>query len=130
MSFAARLERLQGKPIYTPPVLVVLCDADTYSAAFHFMFYLRAFGARVVGVPSSQAPNTPMEMTPFTLPGSRLSGSISNSAQIFLPGEPRAKLLAPDFPLTYEVLQRYRFEEDAAVHYAVDLISAGKIAPR
>jgi hypothetical protein len=130
MSFAARLERLRGQPIYTPAAIVVLCDADTFSAAFHFMYYLRELGATVVGVPSSQAPNTPMEMTEFVLPESGLRGSISNSAQIFLPDEPGAQVLAPDFPLSYELLAKYRFEENAAAHYAFDLLLAGKIAAR
>jgi hypothetical protein len=71
-----------------------------------------------------------METTEFTLPHSGLPGSISNSAQIFLPNDLTAKMLVPDFPLSYELMQRYHFEEEAALRYALDLISEGKINPR
>ncbi len=130
MSFAERLEGLNGRAIYTPPKVVVLCDADTFSAAFHFMYYLRAMGATVVGVTSSQSPNTFMEATPFVLSESGLRGSISNSAQIFTPNNPQARVLPPDFALTYDVARTYDFAEDAALRYAVDLIRQGKIPPR
>ena len=40
-------------------------------------------------------------------------GSISNSAQVFLPADPHATVLEPDFPLTAEVLRRFDFDEEA-----------------
>ena len=126
-SFAGALKALGGSPLYTPPVIIVLCDPGTYSAAFHFMFYLKELGARIVGVPSSQAPNTFMEVTPFTLPESGISGSISNSAQIFIPDNPRADVLRPDFEVNYEILKQYGFESDATLKYALDLIASGKL---
>ena len=42
----------------TPERVYVLTDAGTYSAAFHYAFYLWKMGATIVGVPSSQALNT------------------------------------------------------------------------
>jgi hypothetical protein len=126
MSFAARLEALQGAAIYTPAQVVMLCDGDTYSAAFHFLYYLRELGAKVVGVPPGQAPNTFMEKTPFTLPESGLRGSISNSAQIFLPESPSAQVLLPDHPVTYEMLKAYDFDEETALRYALDNVIGAK----
>lgn len=42
----------------TPERVYVPTDAGTYSAAFHYAFYLWKMGATIVGVPSSQALNT------------------------------------------------------------------------
>jgi hypothetical protein len=122
MAFAERLAALGGRPIHTPSRVLVLSDGGTFSAAFHFLLYLRALGATVVGVPPGQAPNAFMETTPFTLPESRLEGTISNSAQVCLPDDPGATELLPDVPLTYEQARALDFEEDAVVHLAVSRV--------
>lgn len=127
MSFAGKLDALNGQPIYRPPSVVVICDAYTFSAAFHFLFYLRDLGAKVVGVPSGQSPNTFMEVTPFKLPESSLEGSISNSAQLYLPEKPLAKVLEPDFALHHEDARSFDFDEHAAVRMAFRLLAEGRI---
>jgi hypothetical protein len=128
MSFAAALAKLDGKPIYEPQSVTVVCDEWTYSAGFHFAFFLKNLGAKLVGVPPAQAPNTFMEVTPFTLSESGLEGSISNSAQIFLRDDPRGDVLKTDLPLDYGAYRKYGFDEDSAVRYAMDFIT-GKSAP-
>ena len=118
-----KLAKQNGQPVYTPKHIYVLADADTYSAAFHYMFYLWKMGAKIVGVPSSQAPNTYMEVTQFTLPRTRLEGSISNSMQLFLStDDPCAKQLIPDILLTYDDYKRYNFVSQAEVLYLLDYI--------
>ena len=120
-----KLAKQNGQPVYTPKHIYVLADADTYSAAFHYMFYLWKMGAKIVGVPSSQAPNTYMEVTQFTLPRTRLEGSISNSIQLFLSADdPCAKQLIPDILLTYDDYKRYNFDSQAEVLYLLDYIKA------
>ncbi len=112
-----------GKPVYTPQNIFVLTDAGTFSAAFHYAFYLWKMGATLVGVPSSQAPNTYMEMTPFTLPYTGLSGSISNALQVFLPGnDPRAKTFYPEIMPQYEDYLRYQFSSHTEVVWLIDRI--------
>lgn len=123
LSFAARLMALDGKPVYEPKAIVVVCDEGTYSAAFHFLFYLKHLGAGVVGVPPSQAPNTFMEATPFALAESQIEGSISNSAQIFLPDDARGDVFKSDVSVDYSTFQRYQFNEDTAVRVAIDRLS-------
>lgn len=54
-----------GLHVYTPERVYELSDAGTINAAFYYAFYLRKMGATIVGVPSSQVPNTYMETTPF-----------------------------------------------------------------
>ena len=123
-----KLAKQNGQPVYTPKHIYVLADADTYSAAFHYMFYLWKMGAKIVGVPSSQAPNTFMEVTPFTLPRTNLEGSISNSLQLFLPADdPCAKQLTPDILLTYDDYKRYNFDNQAEVLFLLDYIKAQAI---
>jgi hypothetical protein len=85
---------------------------------------LKEMGAELVGVPSAQAPNAFMEVTPFTLAHSKLRGSIASSAQIFLPDAPSATVFPVDFPLTWEIAKKYDFDDDASVRYALDLSRA------
>jgi hypothetical protein len=126
-TFARWVASLDGKPIYRPKQVIVLCDAVTYSAAFQAMFYLRGLGAKIVGVPSAQAPNTFTSGDPFTLPESGLTGSISNGAQIFMPVEPNARILTPDFPVDWQTFRKYNFDEQTILRYALDLIAAGRL---
>ncbi len=118
---------LDGKPFYSPERVFVITDEGTFSAAFHYAFYLWKMGATVVGVPSSQAPNTFMEVTPFTLPYTGLTGSISNSAQIYLPGDdPRAKVFWPDIMLSPDDYRKYGFDRNSELLYLMDYLGLEK----
>lgn len=115
------LRAQNGAPLYTPRQVFVVTDERTFSAAFHYAFYLWKMGATVVGIPSGQAPNTFMEQTLFKLPYSGLQGSISNSMQIFLPGkDKRAKTFWPDVMLTYEEYRKYGFDKHAEIKYLLE----------
>lgn len=118
-----RLKKLEGKPIYTPENIYVVTDGGTFSAAFHTTFYLWRMGAKVAGVPSSQAPDTFMEATAFRLPRTGLSGSISNSLQMMLPyDDPNAGQLNPEIRLDYETLKRYGYNPDAEILQIIDIV--------
>lgn len=120
---AERLKAMHGKPIFTPEQVYVLTDPDTFSAAFHYAFFLWKMGATVVGVPCAQAPNTYMELTLFGLPRTKLKGSISNTLQMFLPDDdPRAKVFYPDLMPTYEDYKRYNFDDNTIPLYLMDII--------
>lgn len=110
-----------GKPLYRPEHIYVVTDTGTFSAAFHYAFMLWKMGATVVGVPSSQAPNTFMEVTPFSLPNSGINCSVSNSLQRFLPDDdPRAKVFWPDWMLTYDDYRRLGFDSRAELIYILE----------
>lgn len=126
-SFARRLEALDGKPIYTPKKVIVLCDQDTFSAAFHVMAYFKDMGATMVGVAPSQSPNAFMETTNFNLPQSGLRGSISNAVQMFDLENPKADVFHPDFEVTYSTFKKYDFDQETTLRYALDLIAEGKL---
>lgn len=127
LNWVKPLETLNGKPLYRPAKVIVLCDPGTFSAAFQAMFLLHQMGATVVGVPSAQSPNAFMEATPFVLPESGIKGSISNGMQLFMPHDPTANVYHPDFELSYAILAKYGADMDASLHYALDLIEAGRI---
>jgi hypothetical protein len=115
---------LGGRPVYTPERVFVVTNEGTFSAAFHWAFYLWRMGATVVGVPSSQAPDTFMEVTPFELPRTGLKGSISNSAQVFLPADdPRATVFWPHIMLAPEDYRRYGFDKHAELLYLMDSLN-------
>lgn len=111
----------RGKPVYTPGNVYVVTDAQTFSAAFHYAFYLWKMGAKIVGTSSSQAPNTFMEQTPLYLPITHLFASISNSVQMFLPtDDPKAEMLVPDYLMTEELYRKYGYDSNADIMYILD----------
>ena len=114
---------LEGRPVYSPEVLV-LVDPATFSAAYHFAYRVWHLGAKIVGVPSSQAGNAFVDVTPFELPRSKLSGSIARTAQILFPGD-EGRVMIPDFPMTWRDFAAYAFDEHAEVRFALDLIKRG-----
>ena len=103
-----------GEPIYTPREIYVVTDVQTFSAAFHTAYMLWKMGAKVVGVPSGQAPNTFMEITQFKLPNTGLECSVSNSLQSCFPTDhPMAKTFTPDIQLSYDDYRQFDFSMDA-----------------
>lgn len=123
---ASDFRRLNGNPLYSPSVLV-LVDPGTFSAAYHFVYRLRHLGAKVVGVPPAQAGNAFVDVTRYELPNSKLDGSIARTAQILFPtGEGGGKVLMPAFPMGWAEYRRYEFDAQSEVLYALELITAGK----
>jgi hypothetical protein len=117
-----------GSPVYTPKIIVVT-SPSTFSAAFHYLFFLKSLGnAVVVGVPTRQAYNSGMEVTTFTLPLTKLSGSISNSYQLLMPEDLiKGRMLIPEFQVSSEIMNRYNYDQDSEIKYVIDLIKSNKI---
>jgi hypothetical protein len=124
---SALIENLNGEPIYSPKHIFVITNDGTYSAAFHYAFYLWKLGVTTVGIPPGQAPNTFMEVTPFELPLTKLSGSISNNMQSYLPyNDKRAKIFYPEYTLSYADYKKYNFDKYAEILYVIDLLKTLK----
>ena len=111
------------------PHVIALCSPETFSAAYHFMYFLMQIGkTTVVGVPSRQAGNTFMENTNFELPNTKMEGSISNGVQIFFPNDPcKGKIPMPDFAMQWQDYAKYDFDPNAEILYALDLIENNEI---
>mgnify|MGYP003311423592 FL=1 len=117
------LHAQNGAPLYRPEHVYVVTNEDTFSAAFHFTFMLWKMGATIVGVPSSQAPNTYMESTPFTLPNTGIECSVSNAIQLFFPADdPRSKVFRPDWTPSWEDYRRLGFDSRADLLYILEKI--------
>lgn len=115
------LLKQKGIPVYTPKNVFVVTDAQTFSAAFHYAFYLWKMGAKVVGTSSSQAPNTYMAQTPLHLPITNLFASISNTVQMFLPSDdPKAEMLIPDYAMTEDLYHKYGYDSNAEIIYILN----------
>ena len=118
------LRAQNGEPLYRPEHVYVVTNEGTFSAAFHFTYMLWKMGATIVGVPSSQAPNTFMESTPFTLPNTGIQCSVSNAIQRFFPADdPRAKVFWPDWTPKWEDYRRLGFDSRADLLYILENIS-------
>lgn len=112
-----------GKPLYKPSRIFVVTNERTYSAAFHYVFYLWKMGATVVGVPSSLATNTYMEGTPYSLPLTGIGGGLSNSLQVFLPADdPRATTFYPELMPEYSDYRKYNFDKHTEILYLLEKI--------
>ena len=69
-----------------------------------------------------------MESTPFTLPNSRIEGSISNSYQVLFPNrDKKAEIFIPDFPLNWIDLQKKGVSTTAPLEIVLELIEKGMI---
>jgi hypothetical protein len=107
------------------PRVVAVTGARTYSAGFDVLLTLKSLGALHVGVPSSQAPNCFIDTLQFTLPHSKLSGTISFKQRIAMPFmAPTVRHMDPDVPLTFDRLRSYKFDPAAGVRLALESISA------
>ena len=112
-----------GDPLYRPEHIYVVTNPGTFSAAFHYAYMLWKMGATLVGVPSGQAPNTFMEVTPFKLPHSGIECSVSNSIQrCFSDDDPHAHVLWPDWMPTWEEYRDLGFDSRADLVYILDKI--------
>lgn len=118
------LESLNGEPLYKPKQIFVITDASTFSAAFHYAYYLWGMGATIVGVPSMQSTNAYMETTPFQLPYTKLSASSSNLIQQLVPvGSKMENALIPDVEITINDYYNYNLDENTPVLKILDIIS-------
>jgi hypothetical protein len=122
----------QSLNIKCKPQIVVLTSINTFSAAYHFTYFLRRIGnTPIIGVAPRQAGNTFMENTHIELPNTKITGSISNSLQILFKNDKETgKLMRPDFEMTWKEFSKYQFSKDAEVLKAIELIETEKINTR
>jgi len=109
---------------YTPENVAVLSEADTFSSAFWMLQCLYKAGAKLVGVPSGQAPNTFSDQNPYRLSRTGLTLYMTCKYSVSCPKLPRdARVLMPDVLLTFDKLRAYAFDPNAAVLLALDALA-------
>ena len=127
-TLAKALDQGSWNAAWTPRV-VVLTSARTYSAAFDAVLQLRAHGAAVVGVPSSQAANCFIDTVRFRLAHSHLTGTISFKWSVGLPQDlQNGTLLRPDRELSYADDRAFKFDPNATILLAMDFLSEPHLA--
>ncbi len=106
--------------------IVVLTSPETFSAAYHYVYFLKSLGnTTIIGVASRQAGNTFMETTPFELPNTKLRGSISNSRQIlFKTNAESGEILKPDIEMDWKAFKNYNFDNNAEVLKAIGFVES------
>ncbi len=121
-SFGA--EYLEKTEPMTKVEIVVLSSPKTFSAAYHFTYFMKRLGrTKLVGVASRQAGNAFMETTNFNLPKTGIGGSISNSRQILFPETSESvTILKPDYEMTWEDFKKYDFDKNAEIIKTIELI--------
>lgn len=109
---------------YTPTNIYVLTSPTTFSSGFDLAVSLYEMGAKLVGVPSGQAPTFYGNVIRWQLKHSQLRGM--NATKLFMkfPDKQHENVLMPDYLLTYELLCKYNFDENASLLLALDTIKA------
>ena len=117
-------EYLEKTEPMTEVEIFVLCSPKTFSAAYHFTYFLKSLGrTKLIGVASRQAGNAFMETTNLTLPETKIQGSISNSKQILFEEDSKsAKILKPDYEMTWEDYKKYGFDKNAEILKTLEII--------
>ena len=128
MSGIELLKEQNGKPVYSPKIIVIT-SPKTFSAAFQYLYFLKELGdAIIVGVSPRQAYNAGMETTNFTLQNSQLTGSISNSYQLFMPSDlENGKILIPDYEMSWVIYDKYGYDRDTEIRFILDLIRNNRL---
>jgi hypothetical protein len=121
-TFAAEVERRGDAGVYCPENVVVVTDAETFSAGLEPAVLLSKLGAQVVGVPSAQAANGPRDVLQGELSNTGLGFRVSYRHHVFQPGED-GTVFAPDVALTPERFEEYDRASDAGVRLALDAVT-------
>ena len=87
------------------------------------MRFLYRSGAKLAGTPSGQASNCFGDIIRFELPNSGVSGHVSHKRFSDFPDNPAlGRVLPMDYPLMYEKLLEYRFDPNAEVLWAMEVV--------
>ena len=122
-TFDAEYEKGTFSGWYRPEKVLVVTSHNTFSSGFTLLRYLHMAGAEIVGTPSAQAANCFGDILNFELPHSELSFTVSRKSFVLFPDDPeKGRVLMPQYLLTYEKLKELRFDINAALIYALEVV--------
>lgn len=112
---------------YTPRNIIVLMTPWTSSSGLDMAHYLYRSGAKLLGTPSAQAPNSWGNTIQWELKNSGIKGEVASSFDIAFGDDPeKGKVLPVHYPLTYEKLKSFDFDINAEMLYALELLQGLK----
>lgn len=122
-SFYPEFQSREHEALYQPEHILILSSELTFSTGFNLMVDLFLLGGKIVGVPSGQAGNSCGDVRQFELKHSKIKGNVSTKSFIAFPDDPETgELLTPQYPMTYDQLREYDFDENATLRYALSII--------
>jgi len=124
-TFFEKYQKCQYEAYYQPENIIVLTSACTYSSGFTLAAFLYKNGVFLAGVPSAQAGNCFGDTLGFKLPNTGIEGYLSYKKSVMFPDDPKkGKLLSPHFELTYKKLASYKFDPNATIMLALDMLAS------
>jgi hypothetical protein len=123
-TFYAEFETGRHAGYYTPEQVVVLVSPKTFSSGFVLARYLYLTGAMLIGTPSGQAITWYCDPIHVNLRNTDIKVAVSTSyCNHLLPDEPQmVEALPVHHPMTYTELRSYKFDPNAEVLYALELL--------
>ena len=108
---------------YCPKNVIVLMTPWTSSSGLDMAHDLYRAGAVLVGTPSAQAPNSWGDLLEWQLNYSGIKGEVASAFDIEFGDDPeRGRVLPVHYPLTYEKLKSFDFDNNAELLYAMELL--------
>lgn len=118
-TFGEEVDANTHEAYYCPESVMVVTDAETFSAGMEIPVLLAKCGADIVGVPPSQSPNGPRDMLTIELPNTGLTLRLSFRHHVFQP-ETDGTELRPDKRLTADRFEQMGRTADAGVVLALE----------
>jgi len=108
---------------YRPRHVLVLMTPQTSSSGLDMALFLYRSGAKLIGTPSAQSPNSGGNLLEWQLTNSKIKGEVSSSFDIAFGDDPeKGRVLPVHFPLTYEKLKSFDFDVNSEFMYALELL--------
>jgi len=122
-TFYAEYETGAYSGYYRPRHVLVLMTPWTSSSGLDMALWLYRSGAKLVGTPSAQAPNSWGNLLEWQLTNSKIKGEVSSSFDIAFGDDPeKGRVLPVHFPLTWEKLSAYDFDPNACFSFAMEIL--------
>jgi hypothetical protein len=123
-TFYAEYETGAYSGYYRPRHVLVLMTPRTSSSGLDMALYLYLCGAKLVGTPSAQSPNSWGNLLEWQLTNSDIRGEVSSSFDIAFGDDPeKGRVLPVHFPLTWEKLASYDFDPNACFLFAMEILN-------
>jgi hypothetical protein len=108
---------------YCPPNVIVLSSPFTFSSGYTLMRKLYQAGADILGTPSAQAGNCFGDIMRMSLDNTGITYTLSRKYYETFPDDHQlGKVLAPTYPLKYDILASYGFDPNTEIIYALDIV--------